>query len=217
MGEMHRIREMYEVGGREVARSVARKIFMRLPLSPNAVTIFGTIFNGIAAILAFQEHFLSAAVVFLLGSLLDAMDGALAKVKNRASDFGAFLDSTLDRVSEGLVLLGIGLMFSNNDNQWALAACVVALASSYLVSYTRARAESLGVECKVGLASRVERVVLLTVGLAGTLAWSHALESVVYILAATSSLTVLQRTLHVRRKLLIRDRAKAPQQPTPPS
>ena len=92
-------------------------------------------------------------------------------------------------------------MYANERNLWALAACFVAMACSFLVSYTRARAEALGVECKVGLASRVERVILITAGLLGAVFYRPVIEIVVYILATTATLTVLQRILHVRKEL----------------
>jgi CDP-diacylglycerol--glycerol-3-phosphate 3-phosphatidyltransferase len=172
-----------------------------LHLTPNVITCLGTLLNGVAAWLAYSENWPAAAAVFLLGSLLDAMDGAVATVTGNISTFGAFLDSTLDRISEGLVITGLGLYFAAHDRTGALAACFVALACSYLVSYTRARAEALGVECKVGLASRLERVVVITAGLALAHWWTDALDVTMYVVAATTSLTVLQRILHVRKNL----------------
>lgn len=198
---MNRFRAIYEIGGRNLARNIAKKLLFGGKISPNLVTVTGTALNACAAAIIFNHHFLVGAIVFLLGSLLDAMDGAIAKVTNQVSPFGAFLDSTLDRVSEGFVLGGLGLMYAREDNLWALAACFVAMACSFLVSYTRARAEALGVECKVGLASRVERVILITAGLVGAAIYRPAIEIVVYILATTATLTVLQRILHVRKEL----------------
>lgn len=203
MSEMNRFRAIYEIGGRNLARNIARKLLFGMKISPNLVTVTGTALNACAAAIIFYEHFLIGAIVFVVGSLLDAMDGAIAKVTDQATPFGAFLDSTLDRVSEGFILGGLGLMFAHQDKMWALAACFVAIACSFLVSYTRARAEALGVECKVGLASRVERVVLITAGLLGAVIEPVILEIVVYILASTATLTVLQRILHVRKVLRI--------------
>jgi CDP-diacylglycerol---glycerol-3-phosphate 3-phosphatidyltransferase len=196
-------REAYEDRGRRFARRVVRALlkgFLRR-LSPNAVTVSGCVLCGVAAVLVFREQLLAASIVFLLGSVLDAMDGAVAKVTGKVSAFGAFLDSTLDRVGEGLVLGGLGLMFAKDGNLWPLASCFVALACSYLVSYTRAKAESLGVACKGGLASRVERVVVLSVGLFLASFWPVALEFTVHLLAVTAALTVIQRVLHVHRAL----------------
>ena len=204
MDQLQRIRDGYEVGGRRVARRAARTLLRPVgSIDPNAVTFTGCLLNAVAAYLAFHEWFLAASIVFLLGSLLDAMDGAIAKVTGRVSAFGGFLDSTLDRVSEGLVLGGICLMFANRDevNLWAVAACFAAVACSYLVSYTRAKAESLGVQCKGGLASRVERVVVLTAGLLFATWWKTSIEVAVYVLAVTAALTVVQRVIHVHRSL----------------
>lgn len=186
---------------RRVARTLLRPIGS---IDPNAVTCIGSLLNAVAAYLAFHELFLAAAIVFLIGSLMDALDGAVAKVQGRVSAFGGFLDSTLDRVSEGLILGGLGLMFANrsdDDRLWFVAACFVAIAASYLTSYTRAKAESLGVQCKGGLASRVERVVVLTAGLLFATWWFIAIEIAVGVLAVTAALTVVQRVVHVKRAL----------------
>jgi len=196
-------RGAYEERGRRFARRIARVLVRGVlrGLSPNLVTVSGCVLSGVAAVFAFREEFLIAAIIFVLGSALDAMDGAVAKVTGKVTAFGAFLDSTLDRVGEGLVLGGLGLMFANNDDLWPLASCFVALACSYLVSYTRAKAEALGVACKGGLASRVERVVILSAGLFLATVWTVAIEVTVHVLAATAAVTVVQRVLHVHRAL----------------
>jgi len=202
--QLQRIRDGYEVGGRRVARRVARTLLRPIgSINPNAVTFTGCLLNGVAAYLAFHEWFLAASITFLIGSLLDAMDGAIAKVTGRVSAFGGFLDSTLDRVSEGLVLGGLGLMFANRNevDLWPVASCFAAIACSYLTSYTRAKAESLGVQCKGGLASRVERVTVLTAGLLFATWWPVAIEVAVHVLAVTAALTVIQRVVHVHRAL----------------
>jgi len=201
--QLQRIRDGYEVGGRRVARRVARTLLRPIGnINPNAVTYLGTILNGVAAVLAFHESYLAASIVFLVGSLMDALDGAIAKVTGQVSAFGGFLDSTLDRVSEGLVVGGIGLMFANEGGHlWPVAACYVAIGASFLVSYTRAKAETLGVQAKGGLASRVERVVVITAGLLFSTWWSPAIEIAVYVLAVTAVLTVIQRVMHVKKAL----------------
>jgi CDP-diacylglycerol--glycerol-3-phosphate 3-phosphatidyltransferase len=183
---------------RRVARTLLRPVGS---INPNAVTFTGTLLNGVAAVLVFHEMFLAAFIVFVIGSVMDALDGAVAKVSGRVSAFGGFLDSTLDRVSEGLVLGGLGLLFAQQDNLWAVASCFVALACSYLVSYTRAKAESLGVQCKGGLASRVERVVLLAAGFLLATWWPVSIEIIIHVLAVTAALTVVQRVIHVHRAL----------------
>lgn len=202
MAGIEGLRTTYESEGRRLARWAVRKL-RRLPLSPNVITLAGSALNLVAALLAYDRQWILAGVVFIVGSVLDALDGAVAVVMQKTSAFGSFLDSTMDRVSEGFVLTGLGLAFAQTDDTWPLAACFVALAGSYLVSYTRAKAESLNVECKVGLASRLERIVVLAAGLLLTgFGVDGAIDIAVYILAVTASLTVVQRTLHVRKQLL---------------
>ena len=139
------------------------------------------------------------AALFVVGSVLDILDGALARAGGKTTPFGAFLDSTTDRVSEGFVLGAIALVESRHGNETALAFTVAAVAGSFLVSYTRARAEALGLRGDVGIGSRAERVVVITAGLVlapwGALQWS------IYLLAATAWVTVLQRILFVRTQL----------------
>ena len=139
------------------------------------------------------------AVLFVIGSVLDILDGALARTSGKGTPFGAFLDSTTDRVSEGVMLGAIALIFSRHGDQIALAFAFAAVAGSFLVSYTRARAEALGLRGDVGIGSRAERVVVITAGL--VLAPWGALPWAIYLLAATAWFTVVQRVLHVRKQL----------------
>jgi CDP-diacylglycerol--glycerol-3-phosphate 3-phosphatidyltransferase len=120
-------------------------------------------------------------------------------MSGKGTPFGAFLDSTLDRIEEGIVLTAVAVTFALQRNEAAVAAVVIAVLASLVVSYTRARAEALGVQCKVGLATRAIRVVILSAGL--VFAALGLLEPAVYVLAGLSSLTVAQRILHVRRQL----------------
>jgi CDP-diacylglycerol--glycerol-3-phosphate 3-phosphatidyltransferase len=126
-------------------------------------------------------------------------------MSGKGTPFGAFLDSTLDRVEEGVVLAAVAAWFAQEGNDFAVGATVVAVVGSYMVSYTRARAEALGVECKVGIASRAVRVVILSAGLvfaAGELIPDlDLLEPAIYVMAALTVFTTLQRVLHVRRQL----------------
>ena len=202
MGVFDDIRESYETNGRRAARSFVRTVLRGARISPNAVTTAGCLLNAVAAVYVYQAHYLIAMIVFVVGSVLDALDGAVAKVTGQVSAFGAFLDSTLDRVSEALMLGGMGLLFSRTDHLIATGACFVALACSLLVSYTRARAESLGVQCKGGFASRTERVVLLALGLFLAGVWDPAaLRITAYVLAVATALTVVQRVANVHRAL----------------
>ena len=142
--------------------------------------------------------------MFLVGSIIDILDGALARSRGQATIFGAFIDSTTDRISEGAVLCAVTLVLAREGETWAVAAVFVALVASFLVSYTRARAEALGLEGKAGLMGRAERVVLLAAILVtapwGTLPYGIAL------LAALASATVAQRIFSVHRQLAERER-----------
>jgi CDP-diacylglycerol--glycerol-3-phosphate 3-phosphatidyltransferase len=120
-------------------------------------------------------------------------------MSGKGSPFGAFLDSTLDRIEEGVVLTAVAAHFSREGDHLAVAAVVVAVLASLMVSYTRARAEALGVECKVGIADRTVRVVILSAGL--VFADLGALAPAVYVLAGLSTITVFQRIWHVRGEL----------------
>ena len=174
-------------------------------VSPNALTASGVTLCIAASVLVYFEYrqelffFWLGAFVFVVGSILDILDGALARAGGKTTPFGAFLDSTTDRISEGFMLGAIGLIFMRHAHEAALAFCFAAIAGSFLVSYTRARAEALGLRGDVGIGSRAERVVVITGGLVlapwGVLPWA------IYLLTATAWVTVLQRVLHVRREL----------------
>ena len=169
-------------------------------LTPNQISMAGFVLNVVAAVLVWQHEFFLGGVVFIVGSICDTLDGGYSRMSGKGTPFGAFLDSTLDRIVEGFVLTAVAVTFTQRGDQLAVAAVVIAVLSSLVVSYTRARAESLGVECKVGIADRLVRVVILSAGL--VFADLGALEPAVYVLAALSSFTVVQRILHVRRELV---------------
>jgi CDP-diacylglycerol---glycerol-3-phosphate 3-phosphatidyltransferase len=201
------IKETYTVGARRLAsRSITG--LARTRVTPNALTAAGVSLCAAAAVLVWLEDrsellfFWLGAVVFVVGSVLDILDGALARLSGKGTEFGAFLDSTTDRVSEGFVLGAIALVFSRDGNEVALGFAVAGIAGSFLVSYTRARAEALGLKGDVGIGSRAERVVVITAGLVlapwGVLPWA------IYLLTATAWFTVLQRILAVRRQLAAR-------------
>jgi CDP-diacylglycerol--glycerol-3-phosphate 3-phosphatidyltransferase len=167
-----------------------------LRVTPNEVTISGTVLNMAAAALVIADHLIYAGVVFLVAGCFDMLDGALARVAQKVTPFGAFLDSTLDRVSEGVILAAIAYALAVEGRSIDVALVVLALLGSVLVSYTRARAESLGVECKVGLMSRPERVILIALGL-----FFNVLPYVIYIMLALTVFTVIQRVVHTYRQL----------------
>jgi CDP-diacylglycerol--glycerol-3-phosphate 3-phosphatidyltransferase len=195
------------VGARALAtRSMGGLVRSRV--TPNALTASGVLLCAAASILVYFEYrneilfYWLGAVVFVIGSILDILDGALARLSGKGTPFGAFLDSTTDRVSEGFMLGSIALVFHRHGNQVALAFAFAAVAGSFLVSYTRARAEALGLKGDVGIGSRAERVVVITAGLVlapwGVLPWA------IYFLAATAWFTVGQRIWSVRAQLRAR-------------
>ena len=183
----------------ESFRELARNRLIESRLTPNAISVTGLIGNVIAAVLILEHHFVLAGVAFILGSLCDMFDGRYSRMSGKGTSFGAFLDSTLDRIEEGVVLTAVAYVFAKRGDDFAAAAVVVAVLASLMVSYTRARAEALGVECKVGIASRAVRVVILAIGI--LFADLGLLAPSVYVLAALGTITVLQRIFHVRSEL----------------
>jgi phosphatidylinositol phosphate synthase len=199
------IKHGYTTGARGLAsRSVLG--LTRTRITPNVLTATGVSLCGIASILVLFENrneilfYWLAAVVFVVGSLLDILDGALARAGGKTTPFGAFIDSTTDRVSEGFMLTAIAYVLAVHHRPVFVAVTVAAVAGSFLVSYTRAKAEALGLRGDVGIGSRAERVVVITAGLVlapwGILPWALVL------LACTAWVTVAQRVLHVRKQLM---------------
>jgi CDP-diacylglycerol---glycerol-3-phosphate 3-phosphatidyltransferase len=199
------IKDGYTTGARTLAsRSVLG--LARTRVTPNALTTSGVLLCGIASVLVLFEDrnelvfYWLAALVFVVGSLLDVLDGALARAGGKTTPFGAFLDSTTDRISEGFMLTAIAYVLARHHHPVFVAVAMAAVAGSFLVSYTRAKAEALGLRGDVGIGSRAERVVVITAGLVlapwGVLPWSLVL------LAATAWITVAQRVLHVRTQLM---------------
>ena len=186
-------------------RLYARERLIESRLTPNAISIAGLIGNLIAAALVTQELFFLAGIAFILGSVMDTLDGRYSRMSGKGTLFGAFLDSTLDRIEEGVVIAAIAGYFATSGEDFAAAMCVVAVLGSLMVSYTRARAEALGVECKVGLATRPVRVVVLSIGLVfakgAGLGDFELLAPAIYLIAALTIVTTFQRVWHVRNEL----------------
>ena len=202
------IKHGYTTGARGIAsRSVTG--LTRTRITPNALTTSGVTLCLVASVIVLFEgrneilFYWLGAVVFVLGSLLDILDGALARAGGKATPFGAFLDSTTDRISEGFMLTAISWVLARDDHPAFVAVAMAAMAGSFLVSYTRAKAETIGLRGDVGIGSRAERVVVITAGLVlapwGVLPWSLVL------LACTAWITVGQRVLHVRKQLMERN------------
>lgn len=157
-------------------------------ISPNHVTVAGLVVNVAAAWLITRDAYFLAGALYLLGGGFDVLDGMLARATDRVSVVGAYLDSTLDRISEGVVFAAIAYVFAREGQAVDAGVVLLALLGSLLVSYTRARAEALNVACKMGIATRPERVVLIAFGL--MTGW---LAPVVYLLAVLTGVTVAQR------------------------
>jgi CDP-diacylglycerol---glycerol-3-phosphate 3-phosphatidyltransferase len=173
--------------------AAAWRLVDRSRITPNAVTIIG--FLGIcgSAALVLERFWVISSLVFVVSGLVDSVDGLIARHQGRVTSFGAFLDSTLDRLAEGVIFGAIGITFADDGLDWALAACFVALTASFLVSYARARAEGLGIPgSSGGLMGRPERLVIIGAGLfLGAL--GDVLPVLMVILAALSLMTAVHR------------------------
>ncbi len=205
---MERIREFL---GKWVRRAFVPLLagMERLGITPNHITVIAFLINLGAAVLVGFGYYIWAASVFIVASLLDLVDGSLARRTGKTTPFGGFLDSTLDRLSEGAIFAAIAYRLAT-DLEVTLqmrgvnaALVVLALLGSVTVSYTRARAESLGVDCRVGIASRFERIFLICTGLylVGGGIYPDALPYVIYVILALTMFTVVQRVVHTYRQL----------------
>lgn len=190
---------------RQFVASIMRPL-ARLGINPNVVTLLGLLLSFVTACVIASGSVVAGGALVLFAGIFDMFDGAMARVRNAATTFGAFLDSTLDRYSESIILGGLlfyalqrpdlheALWPWANEQQWMIALIFVAAVGSLMVSYAKARAEGLGLECKTGLLARPERVVILAVGLlTGTTIWALAL------LAVLSHVTAVERIIHVWR------------------
>lgn len=183
--------------GRQLLASVLTSLanFIRWTgISPNLVTGLGFCITIVAAALIVQGQFLAAGCILVISGLFDALDGALARVAGRISRYGAFLDSTLDRYSEAVLFLAVAIYYSKQGSQIEIILAFCAMIGSFLVSYTRARAEGVGVSCKVGMFTRAERWITLTLGLL-----FNQMLLALWILAVLSNLTAIQRIYAVWR------------------
>jgi len=195
-----------QIRGGAAWRANARDRLIESRLTPNGISMTGLALNLAAAALVTQELFFLGGIAFIVGSVMDTLDGRYSRMSGKGTMFGAFLDSTLDRIEEGVVIAAVAWYFAASGDEIAAAMCVVAVLGSLMVSYARARAEALGVECKVGLATRPVRVVLLSIGLVfakgAGLGDFELLAPAIYAIAALSAFTVGQRVWHVRGELI---------------
>ena len=168
-------------------------ILNRINVSPNLLTVFGVLFVAVGSYFLYLENFLISALFLALGNLCDALDGTLARRFGKTSLFGAFLDSVIDRISDFLPLIALALVYKNEDTY--LLIILVAIAGSFLVSYTRARGEGLGIKCSVGVLERAERSILLIL-----FVFLHLPILAVVIIAIGSIITTIQRVYCIYNK-----------------
>ncbi len=202
-GELRGVRSSGELA------DYARSRLIESRLTPNGISMTGLVLNAAAAVLILERHFVLGALAFVIGSIMDTLDGRYSRMSGKGSLFGAFLDSTLDRVEEGVVIAAIAWHFADSGQDVAAAFCVLVVLGSLMVSYTRARAEALGVECKVGIATRPVRVVILAIGLlfaeGELIADVNLLPAAIYVMAGLTAFTTVQRVWHVRGQLKLLD------------
>lgn len=177
-----------------VSDSLLRGVSQKIRINPNVLTIFGFLITGAAGItLSFNPFW--GGVLILLGGFFDMLDGAVARANNRVTRFGAFLDSVLDRYADAFLFLGTTFYFKESPTEAALSlGCMV---GAFLISYARARAEGLGIQCKAGLMERPERIVFLAFG-----ALTGWLSGVLWAMLILTHFTVLQRVYNVRKTIL---------------
>ena len=203
-----RTQHAYITGVRRLAASSMGRL-SQTRLTPDALTAAGVLLSIAGAVAVWFEYlgwgfFWLGAALFVVGSILDILDGALARSRGGGSVFGGFIDSTVDRVGEAFMLGAIALVLMRDGYEWGVAVAFAALAGSFLVSYTRAKAEALGLRGDVGIGSRAERVVVITAGLVLAPLHELVLPAAIALLAATAWITVLQRVLAVRSQLRAR-------------
>jgi CDP-diacylglycerol--glycerol-3-phosphate 3-phosphatidyltransferase len=200
---MAKIFGSFKSGARATFDPVGRAL-VRMGLSPNTVTILGTI--GVVAgalIFATRGKLIAGTVVITLAALFDVVDGAMARARGRPSRYGAVLDSAMDRVADGVVFGSVAWWLATTGQRVVAAVCLVCLVGGQVVSYVKARAESLGFSCDVGVAERLERLIILGIGgLLGGFGVSWGLGAALWVLAVLSVATATQRLLHVRRQEL---------------
>ncbi len=204
VSEFDRVKQEYTAAARQILQRSMKGV-ARTKLTPDMLTMAGVALCLAGAVLVATDEwgrkptFWIGGALFIIGSVADILDGALARAASKGTVFGAFLDSTFDRLGEAAMLAAIGLVLAREGNHIALVAAFAAVIGSFLVSYTRAKAEALGLRGDVGFGSRVERVVLISIGL-GLAPWGW-LQWPIYVLAAMAWITVIQRILFVRRQL----------------
>ncbi len=177
----------------------AARVLSRTGVTPNTLTVMGFLVGVAAGVLVARAYFLAGGLVVLLAGAFDLLDGPVARATGKTSRFGGLLDSALDRLSEAAVLAGILAYYVYNGGTWESLLAYGCFVGSVMVSYLRARAEGLGVQCQVGLFTRVERVIVMSIGLVVGQWFDLAIPVMMGIITALAFLTVLQRLVHVQR------------------
>jgi CDP-diacylglycerol--glycerol-3-phosphate 3-phosphatidyltransferase len=173
----------------------------KIGITPDILTGIGCAINIAAAVLVGMNHLIIAGILTLVSGLFDILDGALARHINKTTKFGALLDSTLDRVSEAAIFFGLAVLYLIASNLLMLSLVMAALILSFLISYIRARAEGLGINCEVGFFTRTERVILMALGLIFSFLSPYVMMAVLAILVIFGLVTVIQRLLHVYKQI----------------
>ena len=191
---MHRLRNLLS----PIVDGIAR-VLVKLSFSPSGLTVIGVLIACVAAALIAQGMLAIGGIVMLIAGVFDMFDGAVARMTDRATKFGALFDSVMDRVSEAVVLLGLLWFYLEDGEQLGAVLVYVSIVGSTLVSYVRARAEGLGIECKGGLMQRPERVASLGVGIIVGQWWEPAVLIVLGVIAALTVVTTVQRVVETAR------------------
>ena len=172
-------------------------ILSKSGIKPNALTFIGLALNIAAAYVIATGHFLFGGILVLVSGLFDLLDGALARLTGQATRFGAILDSTVDRVSEAAILCGILIWYMPKGATLEIVLIFAVLIGSFLVSYIRAKAEGLGLQCQIGLFTRAERVIVLAIGLLANRFFADALFITLCVLVVFVYITVIQRLVYL--------------------
>jgi CDP-diacylglycerol--glycerol-3-phosphate 3-phosphatidyltransferase len=193
-----KIRGLWDQLMRPVGRIVART-----HIDPNVITVLGVLIQAFGSLEILRGHLITAAIATLVSGAADILDGAVAKARGVTSRFGALLDSTTDRLSDALFFIPVAWLYAvtpdklGREQHWVAALALAALVAAFLVSYIKARAEALGYECNVGIAERLERWILMVLGL-----FFDVLPLATAILAAVSFVTAVQRLVHVHKQTI---------------
>lgn len=197
--------KVFSVLGRaQIARVVnpAGRALVRAGVSPDVVTVLGTCGVLVGSLVFVTRGYLfTGLVIITLSVLTDMLDGAMARARGYSTPFGAFLDSTMDRIADASIFGAVAFWLGNTGHPWPAAAALICLAAGQVVSYAKARAQSVGIDCNVGIAERAERLVVIGIGsLLHSVGVPYAMDVALWLLAALSLFTAGQRIVHVYRQ-----------------